>query len=448
MAGITFGTDGVRGRAFTELTLEVAYSLGRAAAEVLGGDRAVVGRDTRESGPALMGAVAAGLRSGGVEALDLGIAPTPAVAFAANARSCAGVMVSASHNPWFDNGIKLFDRLGTKLGDQDQLAVEQALGTGGRVEMSRVHAESIELMPIQADLGDYVHAVKASVGSDFGGSKVLLDAANGSGSHIVAPALADLGAEVEVLFNQPDGQNINDGCGSTNPQALAAAVVDRGAALGLALDGDADRLLTVDENGSVVDGDHLMAILAGDMHDQGRLAGDRLVVTVMSNLGLLRAMEERGINVEVTPVGDRSVLDALDRHNAIFGGEQSGHLIFRDISSTGDGFLSAVQLLDVLARSGRGLAELAGAAMSSVPQVLRSVRISREVVDIDDQLAGEIAEVSQRLGSDGRVLVRASGTEPVVRVMVEALEASVAEAACEHLCQVVQERFGDDTTLS
>lgn len=425
------------------MTVDVAYSLGRAAAKVLGGSKAVIGRDPRESGVDLLHAVATGLSDYGVDPLDLGIAPTPAIAFVARQRGCTGVMISASHNPWYDNGIKLFSKAGGKLADTDQAAIEVALAEDGLAWSERA-AEGTKIESVDRDLGDYVDWVKKSVKSPLTGLKVVLDTANGAGSHIVGPALADLGVDVQVIFNQPDGRNINEACGSTNPEALAAEVVERGADLGVALDGDADRLVTVDHNGRIIDGDHLMAIIAGDMFDRGRLAGNRLVVTVMSNLGLLRAMEARGITVEVTPVGDRAVVGALDQTKASFGGEQSGHLIFRELAPTGDGFLSAVQLFDVLARSNRTLADLADTAMTSFPQVLRNVPVSATVTDVAEQLAEEIQAVSEALGSDGRVLVRSSGTEPVVRVMVEAADAEDAEVACEQLCEVVAERFGSD----
>lgn len=446
MAGIAFGTDGVRGRAFDDLTLDVAFALGSAASEILGGDSAVIGRDTRSSGPALTAAMASGLRSGGVEPLDLGVAPTPAVAFAAAARGSFGVMISASHNPWFDNGIKLFDRDGRKLSDSQQDRLEALLAGPLRAmeQPQRRDAEAgvVPVRSVQRDLGRYVVKVKGSVDIDLGGLSVVLDAANGSGSHIVAPALADLGADVHLVFAEPDGRNINDACGSTHPQALAATVVERSADLGLALDGDADRLLTVDHKGRVVDGDHLMAILAGDLRARGMLKGDRLVVTVMSNLGLLRAMQATGIDVEVTAVGDRSVLEALDRLDASFGGEQSGHLIFHDIAATGDGFLSAVQLMAVLARRGRTLADLAAEAMTSYPQVLRNVPVADELPNIAELLDAEISTASEGLGSDGRILVRPSGTEPVVRVMVEATTSELANEICAQLCDVIERRFG------
>lgn len=437
VVAIRFGTDGVRGRVFDQLSLEHAFLIGRAAAEVLASPHAVIGRDTRESGPALTAAVAAGLASGGTEPLDLGVAPTPAVAFTAGRREAIGVVVSASHNPWHDNGIKLFSPLGSKLGDAAQAAIERELAALEGSDDPPVEGDR-PLPSIQSDLGRWVTAVQGSIDVGLDGLRVVVDCANGAASHVVPPALADLGAHVTALFTEPDGRNINDGCGSTHPAALARAVLEQGAHIGLALDGDADRLLAVDERGELVDGDRIMAMLATDMHDRGELPGPRLVVTVMSNLGLLRAMQHAGIAVEVTPVGDRNVLIALERLGATFGGEQSGHLIFAEHAGTGDGFLSAVQLLGLLRRSGRPFGELASQAMTVFPQVLRNVAVDTTMPDIAHRIAADIEAVERRLGADGRVLVRASGTEPVVRVMVEAADVAVAEAACTELCAAVE----------
>jgi phosphoglucosamine mutase len=437
VAAIKFGTDGVRGRAFDEVSLADAFLIGRAAADVFGGASAVIGRDTRESGPALSAAVAAGLAAGGVEAFDLGVAPTPAVAYVAGQRGAIGVVVSASHNPWYDNGIKLFSALGSKLSDADQAAVEVRLAELSAVDVPGGSAGDIP--SIQSEVGAWVAAVKSTIDVDLNGIHVVVDCANGAASHVVAPALADLGAQVTALFNQPDGRNINEACGSTHLEFLSQAVVTAGADVGLGLDGDADRLLAVDHQGTVVDGDQLMAMLAVDMNDRGVLAGSQLVVTVMSNLGLLRAMDTAGVHVEVTPVGDRNVLMALDRLGANLGGEQSGHLIFSDHGGTGDGFLSGVQVLALMKRSGQTLASLAGAAMTTFPQVLQNITVSEKMPNIADRIRTEISGVEARLGDQGRVLVRASGTEPVVRVMVEAADADLAQSLCDELCVAVSE---------
>jgi len=438
MATIKFGTDGVRGRAYQDVSLADAFLIGRAAADVFGGTHAVVGRDTRESGPALTSALAAGLAAGGVTTYDLGVAPTPAIAFVAGERSAVGAVVSASHNPWFDNGIKLFGPDGSKLSDADQAAVEARLSALESPAAALIEASSDQVLePIESDVGHWVRQVQSSTEIDLDGLHVVVDCANGAASHVAAPALADLGAQVTALFNQPNGRNINESCGSTHPQALADAVVAARADIGLALDGDADRLLAVDHAGAVIDGDQIMAMLALDMQARGLLAESRLVVTVMSNLGLLRAMEAAGIAVEVTPVGDRNVLIALDRLQASLGGEQSGHLIFTQYGGTGDGLLTGVQLLSLMARTGKTLHEHAETAMVVFPQVLQNVRVTAKMPDIAERLAVDIALVEARLGDQGRVLVRPSGTEPVIRVMVEAADMEQAQTACDELCAAV-----------
>lgn len=438
MATIKFGTDGVRGRAYQDVSLADAFLIGRAAADVFGGTHAVVGRDTRESGPALTSALAAGLAAGGVTTYDLGVAPTPAIAFVAGERGAVGAVVSASHNPWFDNGIKLFGPDGSKLSNADQAAVEARLSALESPAAALIEASSDQVLePIERDVGHWVRQVQSSAEIDLDGLHVVVDCAHGAASHVAAPALADLGAQVTALFNQPNGRNINESCGSTHPQALADAVVAARADIGLALDGDADRLLAVDHAGAVIDGDQIMAMLALDMQARGLLAESRLVVTVMSNLGLLRAMEAAGIAVEVTPVGDRNVLIALDRLQASLGGEQSGHLIFTQYGGTGDGLLTGVQLLSLMARTGKTLHELAETAMVVFPQVLQNVRVTAKMPDIAERLAVDIALVEARLGDQGRVLVRPSGTEPVIRVMVEAADMEQAQTACDELCAAV-----------
>ncbi len=406
---------------------------------MLGGTEAVIGADTRESGPVLRDAIAAGLIAGGVVPLDLGVAPTPAVAFTAAARGATGVMISASHNAWHDNGIKLFSAAGSKLSDDEQAAIEAVLAED---PLAPVPPLAAPIASIQPDVAAWVADVAATARCRLDGLTVVVDAANGAASHVVAPALADLGADVTVMFNTPDGRNINEACGSTHPESLATAVVEQGADIGIALDGDADRLLCVDHTGRVIDGDHLMAIVAGDLRRRDALNDGVVVVTVMSNLGFHKAMEAAGVTVEVTGVGDRHILEALSTNGWSFGGEQSGHLIFRDLAVTGDGFLSAVQLLTVLADTGRSLAELSDEAMTSFPQVLRNVRVAERVADPTAAIADEIAAVEAELGSNGRVLIRASGTEPVIRVMVEAATDGDAERICSQLCDAVAARHG------
>jgi len=435
---LRFGTDGVRGRVGDELTPELVLALGRAAARVLRADRFLVGRDPRLSGPLLEGALAAGLAAEGVHVERLGVLPTPAVAALAAAEGVPGAVISASHNTYADNGVKLFTAGGRKLDD----AVEERL----EAELQRPTAEprtgaALGTVADRADAADrYVDGLVASLGGRrLDGLSVVLDCANGAASTVGPAALRRLGADVDVMAADPDGRNINDGCGSTAPAALADRVVAVGADAGLAVDGDADRVVAVDATGRVVDGDHLMALCAVDRAERGVLAERTVVVTVMTNLGFRLAMAEHDIRVVETPVGDRYVLEALEDGSWSLGGEQSGHVIFRDLATTGDGLLTGIQTLDAVCRSGRTLADLA-AVMRSLPQVLRNVPVATRGLDVGAALADEVAAEEARLG-EGRVLLRPSGTEPVVRVMVEAGTTAEAEQAAERLAAAV-ERLG------
>ena len=410
-----FGTDGVRGVANTDLTASFALDLGRAAARVLGGSEAVVGGDTRVSTAMLEAAFVAGLASEGVVVHRLGVVPTPVVAYEAARRDALGAMISASHNPYADNGIKLFARGGTKLTDEVEERIERAVG-----DLPAPVGDPAQLVDVEDSPQYREHVLAAIAGRRLDGLRIVVDAANGAASGLAGPLLAATGAEVVAIHDQPDGRNINDGCGATDPRSLAAAVVDQRADLGLALDGDGDRLMAVDHNGAVVDGDHVIAICARDLHARGALREDTVVVTVMANLGFRLAMDAAGIKVVETAVGDRYVLEALDARRLSLGGEQSGHVIFRDLATTGDGLLTGVVLADAVKRSGRSLAELAAASMTRLPQVLLNVPVSEPMADAADRLAAEIAAAEHELGAHGRVLVRPSGTEPLVRVMVEA----------------------------
>ena len=416
-----FGTDGVRGVALTELTTEFATRLGRAAARVLGaGDvtSVVVGGDTRESTEVLDRALCDGFALEGLDVVRLGVAPTPQVAFEAQRRGAIGAVVSASHNPWTDNGIKLFARGGVKLADDVEGRIEAELATLAAVATA---GDRGRIVDATADHDAYIaHVVGFLEGLDLDGLRIVLDAANGAAHQIGPEALRAAGADVIVVAASPDGRNINDGCGATAPSLVADAVLAHGADVGIALDGDADRLIAVDHTGKVVDGDHIIAITAKDLRSRGELRHDTVVVTVMTNLGFRLAMRAEGIDVVETAVGDRYVLEALAAGRFSLGGEQSGHVIFADHATTGDGILTAVALLDAVRRSGRPLAELAGDAMTSLPQVLVNVRVARRLPDVADRLAAEIAAAERELGGSGRILVRASGTEPLVRVMVEA----------------------------
>jgi phosphoglucosamine mutase len=439
---LKFGTDGVRGVANLDLTPELVLALGRAAARVLGGWHFVVGRDTRLSGPLLESALVAGLMSEGAQVTSIGVAPTPAVAWLAAEEHAAGAVISASHNRFEDNGVKLFAPGGRKLTDDVETALEaelHALLTHQGTAAARTGDAVGSFVDGSAGVARWVSSVTASIeGRRLDGLSLVVDCANGSAAHVAPPVLRSLGAIVEVLHDEPDGANINAGCGSTYPEDLQKAVVERGAAVGLAFDGDADRVLAVDADGRLIDGDQIIAVTAIDRRDRGQLVKDTVVVTVMTNLGFRLGMEAHGIDVLEVPVGDRYVLEALADEGLSLGGEQSGHVIFADLATTGDGLLTAVQLLDVVQRSGRSLAELADDAMTQLPQVLRNVRVADAGVDVAGTLADEIAAVEADLGDHGRVLVRGSGTEPLVRVMVEAPTADAAEAAADRLVEAVE----------
>ncbi|HUF31726.1 MAG TPA: phosphoglucosamine mutase [Acidimicrobiales bacterium] len=448
---LRFGTDGIRGVANVELTPELVLALGRATATVLGGGRVLVARDTRRSGPLLEAALVAGLTAEGCDVERLGVLPTPGVAWMAATEGVAGAMISASHNPFADNGVKLFVPGGRKVDDATQTALEAALdrfldqgGPTGPTGERRGAEVGAVTDGGEAAAARYLESLVASLeGRDLAGLHVVLDCANGAASSVAPRAVGQLGARVEVIAAEPDGVNINEGCGSNHPEALQAAVVAAGADLGLAFDGDADRVVAVDHTGALVDGDHLIAMCAVDLAARDRLAGRTVVVTVMTNLGFRLAMARAGIEVVETAVGDRHVLEALEEGGWSLGGEQSGHVIFRDLATTGDGTLTGLQILDLVRRSGRTLADLAAGAMTRLPQVLVNVAVARRRPDVAEAVAGEIAAVEAALGEPGRVLIRPSGTEPVVRVMVEAPTAAAAEdgarrlataveAACEH----------------
>ncbi|THV42863.1 phosphoglucosamine mutase [Glycomyces buryatensis] len=434
-----FGTDGVRGRANADLTPELALKLNIAAARVLGPiDRravAVVGRDPRASGEMLQAASAAGLAAAGVEVIDLGVLPTPAVAhLTAVTGADFGVMISASHNPMPDNGIKFFSGGGRKLPDEVEDAIERAM-------------DEPRPLPQGADVGRIIHSVDpvetyiqhlvAVCPSPINGLKVVVDPANGAAANAAPEALRRAGAEVIAINNDPDGLNINDNCGSTHMDGLRAAVVEHGADAGIALDGDADRCLAVDAKGNIVDGDAIMAILALAMRDAGQLRSETLVTTVMSNLGLHQAMGRAGIKLETTKVGDRYVLERLAEGDFSLGGEQSGHIIMSDHGTTGDGSLTAIMLLSRMAATGKSLAELAS-VFTPAPQVLINVRVADKSVIHAESVKSAVAEWQRKLGADGRILLRPSGTEPLVRVMVEAPEEPVANSVAAELASVVE----------
>lgn len=446
MAHPRFGTDGVRGVANAELTAELALALGRAAARQVPAPTYLVGRDTRRSGPFLQAALSAGLAAEGVDVVDLGVLPTPGVAFWAERLGLPAAVVSASHNPFEDNGIKLFAPGGTKLTPEVERSIEADLEAGdGGPGPTGSAVGTITAAPDAPD-AYHDHLVASLDGRRLDGLKVVLDCANGAAGAVAPAVFAALGAEVTATACAPDGANINDGCGSTHPGPLAAAVVGTGADLGLAFDGDADRLVAVDHTGALADGDTLLALFAVDLSARGELTGDAVVVTVMTNLGFRLAMEERGIAVRETPVGDRHVLAALEAEGLALGGEQSGHIVFRHKATTGDGILTGLVLADLVARSGRPLAELSAGLVERVPQVLCNVSVAEPGRLAEAEAVWRaVAEAEAALDGRGRVLLRASGTEPMVRVMVEAFTGERAAETARRLSSVVEGALGAGT---
>lgn len=441
-----FGTDGIRGVANVDLTPEIALAVGRSAARVLG-DRFVVGRDPRRSGPMLEAALVAGLTAEGVDPVLLGVVPTPTVAFASRLLDVPGAVISASHNPFADNGIKFFAAGGRKLPDALEAAVESDLAArlDGTTVASGREGAAVGMAGEGTDLIDaYVEHVVATVDAADGldGMEIVVDCSNGAASELGPRILRALGAVVTVINASPDGTNINAGCGSTDPAQLQAEVVERGAAAGLAFDGDADRVIAVDERGALVDGDQILAVCAIDMAARGALVGNAFAITVMSNIGLRRAMADRGLELFETPVGDRHVWAAMEEHGLALGGEQSGHVIFAEHAETGDGILTGVLLLDAVRRSGATLSALAG-VVTRFPQVLLNVRVGdRAGLDGADGFWAEVRAVEAELGDAGRVLVRPSGTEPVVRVMVEASSDEQAAALADRLATALAGALG------
>ncbi len=455
---LDFGTDGVRGPS-AEFTPGWLGAFAHALVDVLGPGPFVLGRDTRRSGPDITAALAAGVTAAGGAVADLGVAPTPAVAWVASDTGWPGVVVSASHNPFDDNGLKVFAAGGTKLDDdterrlagalRDALAAApepadgQSRPAGGTDGAPAPDHPGVGPEWGEQALARYVDHVVASLPPDaLGGLRVVLDCANGAASAVAPRLFARLGADVVALHDTPDGCNINAGCGSTHLEVLAAAVPAAGADLGLAFDGDADRVLAVDAEGTTVDGDQIIAMLALDRHRRGTLAGPAVVVTVMANLGLRLAMAEAGIEVVETPVGDRHCLAALEAHGLTLGGEQSGHVILADLATTGDGLLCGAHLASLVARSGTSLGALTAAAMTRLPQVLRNVEVAGDRPAVVAAVAGELAAAEAELGASGRVLLRPSGTEPLVRVMVEAPSSEVAAEVADRLAAAISVAAG------
>ncbi|MCT0015827.1 phosphoglucosamine mutase [Lactococcus lactis subsp. lactis] len=449
--GKYFGTDGVRGEANVELTPEMAFKLGRFGGYVLsqhelGTPKVYVGRDTRISGQMLASSLISGLLSVGIEVYDLGVIATPGVAYLVKKDSAsAGVMISASHNPALDNGIKFFGGDGYKLEDEKELEIE-ALIDAEEDTLPRPSAQGLGM------LHDYIEGVrkyqaflKTTAEGNFEGYKVVLDTANGAAYTSARAVFADLEANLTVIGENPDGLNINVKVGSTHPEAMAKKVVETGSDLGLAFDGDADRLIAVDENGEIVDGDKIMFIVGKYLLGQGKLAQDTLVTTVMSNLGFHLALEEAGINSVITAVGDRYVVEEMKKNNYNFGGEQSGHMIFLDYNTTGDGQLSAIQLLKVMRETGKSLSELAS-EVTIYPQKLVNVRVKdnaakKSAMDVP-AIQKVISEMETSMNGKGRILVRPSGTEPLLRVMAEAPTHEEVNHVVDTIVEVVEAEIG------
>ncbi|MED3726458.1 phosphoglucosamine mutase [Priestia filamentosa] len=447
--GKYFGTDGVRGVANSELTPELAFRVGRFGGYVLTKDmerpKVLIGRDTRVSGHMLEGALVAGLLSIGAEVMRLGVISTPGVAYLTKATGAqAGVMISASHNPVQDNGIKFFGSDGFKLSDEQEEEIEALLNS----------TEDTLPRPTGADLGQvndyfeggqkYLQYLKQSVDEDFSDIHVALDCAHGATSSLAAHLFADLEAEISTMGASPNGTNINDGVGSTHPEVLAEFVKEKGADVGLAFDGDGDRLIAVDEKGQIVDGDQIMYICAKYLNEQGMLNEGTVVSTVMSNLGFYKALEEHGVKSVKTAVGDRYVVEEMKKNGYNLGGEQSGHIIFLDYISTGDGMLSAIQLVNIMKVTKKSLSELAS-EMKKFPQILQNVRVTdKHNVTSNEKVKNIIEEVEKEMGDNGRVLVRPSGTEPLVRVMVEAPTDKECKEYVDRIVKVVVDEMGLD----
>jgi phosphoglucosamine mutase len=445
--GKYFGTDGVRGVANSELTPELAFKLGRFGGYVLTKEhdrpKVIIGRDTRISGHMLEGALVAGLLSIGAEVMRLGVISTPGVAFLTKALGAqAGVMISASHNPVADNGIKFFGPDGFKLLDDEEFEIEKYLDME-KDELPR---------PIGKDLGQvidyfeggqkYLQYLKQTVDEDFTGIHIALDCAHGATSSLATHLFADLEADLSTMGSSPNGLNINDGVGSTHPEALAAFLREKEADVGLAFDGDGDRLIAIDENGDIVDGDQIMYICAKHMNERGRLKQSTVVSTVMSNLGFYKALEEEGISSVPTSVGDRYVVEEMRKNGYNLGGEQSGHIIFLDYNTTGDGLLTGLQLVNIMKMTKKPLSELAK-EMQKFPQKLVNIKVTDKLhVTDNEKVKAIIEQVEVEMNGNGRILVRPSGTEPLVRVMAEAPSEELCETYVNRIAEVVKEEMG------
>lgn len=448
-----FGTDGVRGIANRDLSCELAMQIGMAGALVLTSEvrnpRILVGRDTRLSGDMLSAAITAGICAVGGDVIDVGVIPTPALAYLVRLYEAdAAVMVSASHNTMEYNGLKWFNGQGFKLSDALEDEIERIIREGCSFERPE-GANVGSLITAKRAREEYKEFLKSAATSSFEGIAVVLDAANGAASGIAGEVFAELGARVIARADEPNGVNINDACGSTHPELLQKTVAESGADVGFAFDGDADRVIATDERGNIVDGDRILGICAKVMHEENRLGGNTLVITVMSNIGLKKYMQSLGIGVAETAVGDRYVLECMLEKGYNLGGEQSGHVIFLDQNTTGDGMLTAIQVLNVLKSTGKRMSRLAG-EVPIYPQVLVNVILDNEkkaAAMADADLQAAIQEIGSRLGDSGRILVRASGTEPMIRIMLEGQNEAELEGLAARIVHILKNKFGGKVKL-
>lgn len=447
--GKLFGTDGIRGIANKDLTPELAFKVGRAGAYILSKGskgKIIVGKDTRKSGDMLEAALTAGICSMGIDVISLGVVPTPAVAYLTRKyNGLAGVVISASHNPVEYNGIKFFNENGYKLNDD----IEE--------EIERIILNDIEILerPIKEDIGqtiienngykDYIKFLETTIKGNFAGIKIAVDCGNGAIYKIAPQLLEDMNGEIIVINDKPNGENINVNCGSTNPSMIQSLVLEVKADIGLSFDGDADRLIAVDEKGNILDGDHILAICGSYLHQQGKLKNNTVVGTVMTNMGLDVYLKDKGIDIVKTAVGDRYVLEEMLSKGYILGGEQSGHIIFLDHNTTGDGLLTGLQLIQVMKETGKRMSELNG-LMTNFPQVLINARVKNDLKNTyleNEEIKSKIVKIEEMFHGEGRVVIRPSGTEPLVRVMIEGKNKEEIEDIAKGLAKFIEERIGE-----
>lgn len=446
--GKLFGTDGIRGIANMDLTPELAFKVGRAGAYVLSKGKKgkiVVGKDTRLSGDMLEAALTAGILSTGLDVISLGVVPTPAVAYLTKKyNALAGVVISASHNPVEYNGIKFFNEEGFKLNDEIEEEIESYIEKDHEIPLRPIKGEIGRTIMESDGYKHYMSHLKSTINHDFKGLKIAVDCGNGAVFSIAPMLIRELNAEVVVINDNPNGVNINVECGSTNPSMIKSLVLETKADIGLSFDGDADRLIAVDEKGNIIDGDHILAICGTYLKEQGKLKNNTVVGTVMTNIGLDVYLKNNGMKVVKTKVGDRYVLEEMMNNGYILGGEQSGHIIFLEHSTTGDGMLTALQLINVMKETGKKASEL-NSIMTSYPQVLENARVRKELKDSymeNEEIKSEIERIENMFKGEGRVIIRPSGTEPLIRVMIEGKDKEKIEAVARDLARFIEERLG------